>query len=265
MTDSAVRLDVADGVATITLNRPDVLNALDRALGVALVGAVAACAEDRSVRAVILTGAGRGFCAGGDIKAAWEYHQAGNPLHHYFRDVIVYLHRAILDMRRMPKPIIAAINGSAGGAGISLAGACDLRIAAEGAKFRQAYTALGLTPDGGWTALVAPLIGAAKAMELLLLDPKFDAAQAAAMGLVHEVVPDDAVMARARSVAARLANGPTTAYAGAKALINAALYPDLAAQLERERTHIIAQARTADFAEGACAFVEKRLPHFPGV
>jgi 2-(1,2-epoxy-1,2-dihydrophenyl)acetyl-CoA isomerase len=167
-------------------------------------------------------------------------------------------------MRLMEKPIIAAINGAAGGAGVSLAAACDLRLAAEGAKFKQAYTSIGLVPDGGWTAIVPQIIGPARAAELLLLDPVLDARQAAALGLVHEVVPDGSLAGRAREVATRLAQGPTTAFGGAKALVNASLFPLLEVQLERERQRIIAQGGTQDFLEGLAAFVEKREPHFHG-
>jgi len=264
MRDQTVLLNVEDGVATITLNRPEVLNALDLPMAEALVRAVQACVEDDGVRTVILTGAGRGFCAGGDMKAAWEHIQAGGDPGHFFRDLTVPLHRAITDIRLMEKPVIAAINGAAGGAGMSLAAACDLRLAAEGAKFKQAYTSIGLVPDGGWTAIVPQIIGAARAVELLLLDPALDARQALALGLVHEVIPDDRLAERAREVATRLAHGPTTAFGGAKALVNAALFPLLEVQLERERQRIIAQGGTTDFLEGLSAFVEKRRPHFRG-
>ncbi len=264
MTDQSVLLDMQDGVATITLNRPEVLNALDLPMAEALVRAIQVCMDDDGIRAVLMTGAGRGFCAGGDMKAAWEHIQAGGDPHHFFRDLTVPIHRAITDMRLMEKPIIAAINGAAGGAGVSLAAACDLRLAAEGAKFKQAYTSIGLVPDGGWTAIVPPIIGPAKAAELLLLDPVLDARQALALGLVHEVVPDGRLAGRAREVATRLAQGPTTAFGGAKALVNASLFPLLEIQLERERQRIIAQGGTQDFLEGLSAFVEKREPHFQG-
>ncbi|MBI4757793.1 MAG: enoyl-CoA hydratase/isomerase family protein [Chloroflexi bacterium] len=264
MRDQTVLLNVQDGVATITLNRPEVLNALDLPMAEALVRAVQVCMEDDGVRTVILTGAGRGFCAGGDMKAAWEHVQAGGDPGHFFRDLTVPLHRAITDMRLMEKPVIAAINGVVGGAGMSLAVACDLRLAAEGAKFKQAYTSIGLVPDGGWTAIVPQIIGAARAVELLLLDSVLDARQAFALGLVHEIVPDDRLAERAREVATRLAQGSTKAFGGAKALVNAALFPLLEVQLERERQRIIAPGGTADFLEGLSAFVEKRRRSFRG-
>jgi 2-(1,2-epoxy-1,2-dihydrophenyl)acetyl-CoA isomerase len=262
MTNQSVLLNVAGSVATITLNRPEVFNALNQPMAEALVRAIQKCMDDATVRAAILTGAGRGFCAGGDMKAAWAHIQAGGDPRHFFRDLTVPLHRLIADMRLMEKPIIAAINGPAGGAGVSLAAACDLRIAAESAKFKQAYTSIGLVPDGGWTAIVPQIIGPAKATELLLLDPVLDAQQALGLGLVHEVVPDDKFMERAQEIAISLACGPATAFGGAKGLLNAALFPELEAQLERERQRIVAQGGTADFREGVSAFVEKRTPYF---
>ena len=141
---------------------------------------------------------------------------------------------------------------------MSLAAACDLRLAAESAKFRQAYTSMGLVPDGGWTAIVPQIIGAAKAMELLLADPVLDARQALTLGFVHEVVPDDKLQERARELSTRLAQGPTTAFGGAKTLINAALFPMLETQLERERQRLMTQGGTKDFLERLNAFLQKR-------
>ncbi len=262
MTNQTVLLDIQNGVATITLNRPEVFNALNQPMAEALVRIIQACMDDEGVRALILTGAGRGFCAGGDMKAAWEHIQTDGDPRHFFRDLTVPLHRVITDLRLMEKPVVAAVNGAAGGAGVSLAAACDLRLAAAGAKFKQAYTSIGLVPDGGWTAIVPQLIGPAKAAELLLLDPVLDAQQALALGLVHEVVPDERLMERAQEIATQLARGPATAFGGAKALVNAALYPMLEVQLERERQRIIAQGGTADFREGLSAFMDKRKPHW---
>lgn len=258
MIDQPVLLDIGGGVATITLNRPGVLNALNQPMAEALVRAIQKCVDDEGVRAVILTGAGRGFCAGGDMKAAWEHIEAGGDPRQFFRDLTVPLHRLIADMRLMEKPIVAAVNGAAAGAGLSLAAACDLRIAAESARFAQAYTSIGLVPDAGWTALVPQIIGPAKAAELLLLDPVLNARQALELGLVHEVVPENRLAERAREVAAKLAKGPGTAFGGAKALMNAGLCSTLEIQLERERQRIIAQGGTADFLEGLAAFVKMR-------
>ncbi len=225
MTDQIVRLDVSDATATITLNRPEVLNALNLSMIEALVKAIQACKDDDNVRALIITGAGRGFCAGGDMKAAWEHIQAGGDPRHFFRDLTVPLHRAIADIRLIEKPVIAAINGSVGGAGMSLAAACDLRLAVESAKFRQAYTSMGLVPDGGWTIIVPQIIGAAKAMELLLVDPILDAKEALALKFVHEVVPDDKLQERARQLATHLAQGPTTAFWGCQGTRKCSIIP----------------------------------------
>ena len=258
MTDQVVRLDVSDAVAIITLNRPEVLNALNLSMTEALVGAIQVCMDDEKIRAVIITGAGRGFCAGGDMKAVWEHIQAGKDPRHFFRDLTVPLHRAITDIRLMEKPVVASVNGPTGGAGMSLAAACDLRLAAESAKFKQAYTSIGLVPDGGWTVFVPRIIGAAKAMELLMVDPVLDAKEALSLGLVHEVVPDDKLHARALEVSTQLAQTPMTALGGAKALINAALFPMLEKQLERERQRLIAQGGTKDFLERLSAFQHRK-------
>ena len=264
MTDQTVLLSTIDGVATIILNRPDVLNALNLSASEALAKAIQSCKEDNSVRAVLLTGAGRGFCAGGDMKAAWEHHQAGGDVRHFFCDLTVPLHRAVTDIRLMEKPVIAAINGAAGGGGMSLAMACDFRLAAENARLKQAYTSIGLVPDLGWTAIVPQIIGGARTMELLLTDPVLDAKQALALGLVHEIVPDDRLLERARAVSTQLAHGPTTAFGGAKALVNATLFPMLETQLERERQRLVTQAGTEDFLEGLSAFMQKKKPRFRG-
>ncbi len=258
MTDQVVRLDVSDAIATVTLNRPEVLNALNRPMVEGLVEAIQVCRDDDNTRALIITGAGRGFCAGGDMKAAWEHIQAGKDPSHFFRDLTVPLHRAIADIRLIEKPVIAAINGSTGGAGMSLAAACDLRLTAESAKFRQAYTSMGLVPDGGWSVIVPHIIGAAKAMELLLLDPVLDARQALALGFVHEITPDEKLQERARELCTRLVQGSMTAYGGAKMLVNAALFPTLETQLERERQRLMTQGGTKDFLERLSAFLRRK-------
>jgi 2-(1,2-epoxy-1,2-dihydrophenyl)acetyl-CoA isomerase len=262
MSESTVLHQMQDELMVITLNRPEVLNALDFPATEAFVQAIQDCIDNDAVRAVIITGTDRGFCAGGDMKALWEHIQRGGTASHYLRDLTVLLHRATTDLRLMEKPVIAAINGVASGAGMSFAAACDLRLAGESARFKQAFTSIGLTPDSGWTTLIPQIIGPAKASELLLLDPILDAKQALELGLVHEVVPDEKLLERAQEMATRLGKGPISALGGAKALINAALFPMLESQLERERQRIIAQAGSAEFLEGLAAFVEKRLPHF---
>jgi 2-(1,2-epoxy-1,2-dihydrophenyl)acetyl-CoA isomerase len=257
-----VLTSVEDGVATLTLNRPAVLNALDVSAAGMLVRAIQTCTDDSDTRWVILTGAGRGFCAGGDMKAVWEHVQNGGDAGRFLRDLTMFLHQAISDLRLMEKPVIAMINGPVSGPGMRFPAASDLRFAAESARVKQAFTSIGLTPDSGWTALVPRLIGPAKAMELLLLDPVLDAAEALALGLVHEVVPDDGLTDRVREVAIELVRGPTAAFGGVKALVNEMLFSALETQLKRERQCIISQADTPEFQEGLSAFVEKREPRF---
>lgn len=244
------------------MNRPERFNSLDFKMAEELVRAFEECDADKTIRAVIFTGAGPAFCSGGDLKGARDS-LSGDP-GSYFGNLTLGLHRLVADIRLMPKPVIAAVNGAAGGAGFSLAMACDLRVASEKAKFKQAYTSVGLVPDGGWTYHVPRFIGAARASELVLLDPVLDAARALELGLVNRVVPPGEVAGAAREWADKLADGPTAAFARAKALLNASLMPNLESQMERERQGIIACGRTADFAEGVTAFFEKRNPSYKG-
>ena len=246
----------SDGaVATITLNRPEVYNATNGELAAALAAAVRACTGDPAVRVIVLTGTGRGFCAGGDMKAAWEAVSSGRDPRPFFAEVTGNLHAAVLGLTRAPQPVIAAINGAVGGIGLSLVAACDLRLAAATAKFKTAYTTVGLVPDGGWTLTVAHLLGRARAAELLLLDPLVDAERALALGLVHEVVPAASLHARTAELAKRLAGGAGAAMATTKALLNDSLLPDLEAVLERERAAILEQCVAPEFRERLAAFI----------
>ncbi|MEW6425089.1 MAG: enoyl-CoA hydratase-related protein [Bacillota bacterium] len=251
-----------DGVATITLNRAEQYNALDFQLGDDLIAALEACQKDEAVRAVILTGAGKAFCSGGDLKMMKEFVN-GDPAEP-FRQLTKRLNRIIIDLRRLEKPVIAAINGAVGGGGLSIAAACDLRIASSRAIFRQAYTNVGLVPDGGWTLLVPLLIGFGRASELLFYDPVFDARQALAMGLVNKVVEPGELADAAREWAEKLAGGPTRSFAAIKNLVNNALLNLLERQVELERQGIIGAAGTTDYLEGLGAFFEKRAPKFAG-
>lgn len=251
-----------DGVATIRLNRPKLFNALDLKLGGELVAALEDCGDDANVRAVILTGEGKAFCSGGDIQYFKSF--LDSDLSSPFRQVIKFLNLAVINIRRMQKPVIAAINGAVGGAGMSLAVACDLRIATASARFRQAYTGIGMVGDGGWTLFVPLLAGYGKAMELLLLDPVFDAQQALAWGLVTQVVEDGKLETASMDMASRLAQGPTKAFGIAKENMNRALMAVLETQLELERSGMIAASRTLDYLEGMKAFTEKRKPEFKG-
>lgn len=251
-----------ENVAAIRLNRPETFNALDFILGEELIEALESCFDDEEIKAVIITGEGRAFCSGGDLKFFKGY--LGTDPAEPFRQLTKLLNRIIMDIRLLSKPIIAAINGSVGGAGMSIAAACDLRIAASSARFRQAYTGVGLVPDGGWTLTVPLLIGFAKATELVLLDPVLDARQALELGLVHQVVEDAELRGVSMEIASRLARGPTKSFAIAKELFNNALLGLLERQLELERAGIVKAAKTADYQEGIKAFFEKRRPGFTG-
>ena len=258
MTDG-LRVDIDGPVATLTLDRPEALNALTVPVKVALREALEGIAADRAVRAVILTGAGRAFCAGQDL-AERERPDAA-PLEEEVRERYSPIIRTL---RSMGQPVIAAVNGVAAGAGASLAFACDLRIAATEARFVLAFGRIGLVPDSGATWLLPRLVGSARAAELALVGDPINAEDALRIGLVSRVVPADDLMAEARAVADRVAAGAPMALALTKAALERAATIDLETALEEEaRLQGIAGA-TADHAEGLAAFREKRPPRFTG-
>jgi 2-(1,2-epoxy-1,2-dihydrophenyl)acetyl-CoA isomerase len=244
-------------VLTITLNRPDVLNALNAAVHAGLYAALGQ-ARDPSVRAVLLTGAGRGFCVGQDLQEfkAGAGDVAGNLRRNY--------HRNVLAVRELEKPVIAAVNGPAAGAGVSFACACDLRLASEQATFVPAFINIGLVPDSGSTFFVTRLIGQARAFEWLTSGRRLTAAEAHRWGLVSEVVEHDELAARAGALAAELAAMPTRGIGMTKRLLDGAPAATLDEQLEREAQLQAAATRTGDFREGVAAFLEKREPRFEG-
>jgi 2-(1,2-epoxy-1,2-dihydrophenyl)acetyl-CoA isomerase len=254
-----VDVDAGAGVATITLNRPDALNALTVPMKQALLAAFRSVARDRAVRAVILTGAGRAFCAGQDLRERLQPDAA--PLGVEVRERYNPIVRA---MRALPKPIVAAINGVAAGAGASLAMAADLRIASEAASFALAFGRVGLVPDSGATWLLPRLVGVTRAAELALLGDSVDAADALRLGLVGRVVPADQLATEAGAVAARLAAGAPRAIALTKRALDAAWQHDLDAALDYEAHLQDLAGRTNDHAEGLAAFMEKRPPRFTG-
>jgi 2-(1,2-epoxy-1,2-dihydrophenyl)acetyl-CoA isomerase len=256
---SDLRFEIADGVATITLDRPDALNALTIPLKHELLAALDRAASDVEVRAIVLTGAGRAFCAGQDLRERLE--PGAPPLEVEVRE---RYNPIILAMRRLEKPIVGAINGVAAGAGASLAFACDLRLAAEGAAFVLAFGRIGLIPDSGATWLLPRLIGAARASELALLGQTLSAADAERIGLVTNVVPGDALISEAQSLAARLAAMAPRALALTKRALESAWTATLDEQLELEAELQGIAGATADHAEGIAAFVEKRAPRFRG-
>ena len=244
-------------VLTITLNRPDVLNAFDRAMHEGLAGALKE-ARDPEVRAVVLTGAGRGFCVGQDLN---EFREAPGDIAERLR---AGYHPNVLAIRALEKPVIAAVNGAAAGAGLSFACACDIRIASDAATFVPAFINIGLVPDSGSTYSIARLLGPAKAFEWMTSGRRLTAAEAHAWGLVSEVVEADAFPARVGELAADLAAMPTRGIGLTKRLYDRAGESTLEEQLELEAQLQSAATNTEDFREGVAAFLEKREPRFTG-
>jgi 2-(1,2-epoxy-1,2-dihydrophenyl)acetyl-CoA isomerase len=244
-------------VLTITLNRPDVLNALNRSVHAGLYQGLRR-AEDPSVRAVVITGAGRGFCVGQDLQ---EFGAGAGDVAQNLRE---NYHRNVLAIRALRKPVIAAVNGPAAGAGMSLALACDARIAADSASFVPAFINIGLVPDSGGTWLVRRLLGTARAFEWLSTGRKLGIEEAREWGLVNEVVPADELMERAKEVAELFAAMPTRAVGHTKRLLDAAETNTFEQQLELEAVTQAELVGTPDFKEGVAAFLEKRESHFTG-
>ena len=246
----------------IELNRPDVMNAWDAQLGRELLAAVQEASEDESVRAVTITGTGRGFSSGADLRAGFDPTPEGHPdLGTILRE---RYHPIITTIRRMPKPVLAAVNGPAVGIGCSLALACDLIVAKESAYFLLAFVNIGLVPDGGSSLFVPERVGFARATEMAMLGEKVPARQALEWGLINRVAADDAFEAEVDALAQRLAAGPTRSYAGTKRQLNAWLYSRMDDQLELEAEVQQESAETGDFMEGVRAFVEKRPAAFEG-
>ncbi len=263
MTTSDVLLSAdADGVRTLTLNRPQAYNSLTVELKETLLAALREAADDETVRAVVLTGSGKAFCAGQDLKEHVGLLQAGDPAPlHTVKEHYNPIVKAIVSME---KPVIAAINGTAAGAGAAFAYASDLRIAAESASFLMAFANVGLGPDSGASWTLQRLVGYGRAAELMLLARTVDAAEALRLGLVGEVVPDEELPARAQKIAAKLANGPTVAYAKIKGMLNLAAQSTFEEALDAEDAAQTALGATADHTEAVEAFVGKRKPNFQG-
>ncbi len=260
--EGTVVWELEDGVGRITLNRPASLNAWTVPFGRELLATLTEDAADPSVRAVLITGAGRGFSSGADLRAGFELADDGMPdVRSELNDVY---HPVIAAVRELEKPVVAAVNGPAVGIGASLALACDLVLAAESAFFQLAFANIGLMPDGGSTALLPAAIGKARALELSLLAERLAPARALEWGLVNAVHPDDALLPEAEALARQLAAGATRSYAATKRALNRSLFGDLAAQLTLEAELQHALARTSDFVEGVTAFAEKRPAVFRG-
>lgn len=261
-TDAPLLIDHAAGVCTLTLNRPSSFNSLTRQLKEELLAALRAAASDSAVRAVVITGAGRAFCAGQDLKEHAALLSSGDspPLD----TVAAHYNPIIRTITGMTKPVIAAVNGMAAGAGASLAYACDLRVAAASAKFLMAFANVGLTADSGASWTLPRLIGYGRAMEMLLLAEPVTAERALTIGMVTQVVEDGETLTAAQQLATRMAAGPTTAYAKVKEALLAAASASLDDALATEARTQAEAGATADHAEAVDAFVAKRTPAFTG-
>ncbi len=260
-----ILVDRKGGVLTLTLNRPEVLNALNSELAEAFGEATEQAENDAAVRCVVLKGAGKHFCAGGDINSfAPALEMTPDERRAMFRKFIHAVHPGIVTLQRMPKPVIASVCGAAAGFGFSLAAACDLTIAADNAVFTLAYSLLGTSPDGSSTYSLPRLVGKKKAMEIALLGDRFDANEALRLGIVNWVVAEAELEAETAKLAERLASGPTVAYGNAKALINQSMSSTMVEQLEAEVEAFADSAASEDFPEGVAAFLEKRKAEFKG-
>lgn len=260
MAYETILYELQDGILRVTLNRPERLNAMTDAMRYELIDAFTRAGDDASVRVVVLTGAGRGFCSGADLAAAVE---SGQPVDfgHVLRNTYNPL---VMRMRCLPKPIIAAVNGVAAGAGMSVALACDLRIAAESASFLQAFVRIGLVPDSGSTWLLPRLVGLTRAMDLMLSGRKVSAQEALAMGLVNQVVSDGEFAGAVANLAHEYASAPTRAIGYIKQAVEFGLNHSLEAALDKEAELQELAGKTADHQEGVAAFLQKRSPQFKG-
>jgi 2-(1,2-epoxy-1,2-dihydrophenyl)acetyl-CoA isomerase len=256
-----------EGVLTLTLNRPDARNAMSGEMNAALATQLAAAEIDPDVKAIVLTGSGKGFCAGGDVKSMNARNEgSAAPV-----TIDEAIHRQRLNQRatagklfRMPKPVLASLPGAAAGAGFALAMACDLRIMADSAILTTAFARVGFAGDYGGTYFLTQLVGAAKARELYMLSERISADEALRLGLTNWVVPADDLPARTREIALRLARGPTVAYRYMKENLNRAMHADVEECLDLEATHHIHCGQTEDHKEATRAFVDKREPVFKG-
>jgi len=262
MTETPLLVAVDEGVATLTLNRPERLNAFTAALHEALAAALERCAGDAAIRALLITGAGRGFCAGQDLNERKPI--LGEPQHDFGGALERYYNPLIRRLRGLEKPVVAAVNGVAAGAGAGLAFACDIVIAARSASFIEAFSRIGLMPDAGNTFFLPRLAGSARAMAMALTGEAVPAERAAEWGLIWKAVWDDALMSEARGLAVRLAQGPTRALGLTKRALNRSATNDLAGQLDLERDLQREALQGEDYREGVAAFLEKRPARFSG-
>ncbi len=260
-----VNLTVDEGVATVQLNRPQTLNAWNAQFGEDLLSVLARCREDEQIRSVLITGAGRGFSSGADLRElggqdiALEERPDG-----VYKQLTEVYHPIMVGIRELPKPVVAAVNGPAVGIGCSLALCCDLILAAESSYFLLAFVNIGLVPDGGSSLWLPTRIGLARASELCMLGERLPAAKALEWGLINRVVADEDLLGEAGALAAKLAAGPTLSYAGTKRQLNNWLYQRMQEQLDLEAQIQREMAASQDSMEGAIAFVQKRPANFTG-
>ncbi|MEX2523441.1 MAG: enoyl-CoA hydratase-related protein [Gammaproteobacteria bacterium] len=253
--------DYAEGVATITLNRPDKANAMNVALMEELLAVANTCDLNPEVRVVVLTAGGKYFSVGGDLD---DFYNSDEGVEHGVKQATTFFHSALSRLVRMKKPLIVGVNGTAAGAGFSLAVLGDYVIAADSAKFTMSYTRAGLSPDGGATFSLPRIVGLRRAAELMLMNKMLDAGQALDWGLVNEVVPDGELAETVSRIAGELAAGPTLAFGSVKQLLQESATSSIETQLEREAREIVANAGRNDGREGMAAFLEKRQPSFSG-
>jgi 2-(1,2-epoxy-1,2-dihydrophenyl)acetyl-CoA isomerase len=258
VSEPVIDLTIRDRIAFLTLARPAAANTINMQFGRELLAAAFAIEASTAVRAVVLTGRGKNFCFGGDLKGMVN---SGGDVQAYLSELTVNLHAAMTQLARLDAPVIAAVNGTAAGAGLGLVLAADLAIAARSAKFVAAYTAVGLTPDASCTFLLPRVVGSKRAMELLMTNRVLDAEQALDWGLVNQVVEDETLIETATALATTLAAGPVGAYGSLKRLL-AESEPGLEAQFGRESRSIASRATSAEGREGIAAFLEKRAPRF---
>lgn len=258
----AVQIEVRDRVAVLTLSRPDTGNAIDQEMADGLLKAALACASDDDIRAVVLTGQGKSFCVGGDVKA---FAAAGPGASILVQGLTASLHMAVARLARMDKPLVTAINGAAAGAGFGLAILGDVALGARSAKFAMAYGAIGLTPDGGATWLLPRLVGYRQAQRLALTGARIDAVEAERIGLITQAIDDEALQDEAFTLAEMLARGPRRAFARTRALLHQALSNGLETQLELEAQGIAEAVGLPEGREGIAAFVARRPPDFGGL
>ncbi len=258
MSYTKILFNIIDGVATLSLNRPDKLNSFDREMALETIAALDQCKDDSTVRAMLLTGEGRAFCAGQDLAEAIA------PGTRIEEIITVQYNPIVRRIRNMPKPVIAAVNGVAAGAGANIAYACDLTLAAESARFIQSFINIGLIPDSGGTYTLPRLVGMQRAFGQMVMAPKVSATEAQALGMIWRVLPDDRLMDEALTLARALATMPTKAIALTKDALNRSMANDLDKQLDVENELQSIAGRSADYTEGVKAFLEKRRPTFTG-